>query len=63
MARKPGPPKEFPEQVLATFPEGLKARLKAVLDDGENERQFIREAVIGRVEKRERKRRRAPNEE
>ena len=56
MAKKPGPPKEFPETVLARLPDGTKANLKAQLEPGETEGQFVRDAIMERINKRARRR-------
>jgi hypothetical protein len=43
------------EQIPARFPEGTKARMKAVMEDGEKFSDVIREAVERELKRRERK--------
>lgn len=43
------------EQIPARFPEGTKARMRAVLEDGEKLADVIREAVERELKRRERK--------
>lgn len=43
------------EHTMARFPKGTLKRIKAVLQDGELQSDFIREAVKAALKKRERK--------
>lgn len=50
-----GRPKINDENTMARFPEGTLARIKAALDEGEKQSDFIREAVEKELKRRERK--------
>jgi hypothetical protein len=56
MTKKPGPPKEFPDTILARLPAGSKAALTDALDYGESESKFVRDAILERIDHRRRAR-------
>jgi hypothetical protein len=43
------------EQTQARFPKGTLARIEAVLEDGERQADFLREAVERELKRRERR--------
>jgi len=49
-----GRTKRWAEDMQARFPEGTFERIEAVLDDGEDRTDFIREAVERELKRRER---------
>ena len=50
-----GRKKQWAEDMQARFPEGTFARISAVLSDGEDRTDFVREAVERELKRRERK--------
>jgi hypothetical protein len=50
-----GRKKMWAEDMQARFPEGTFDRIDAVLEDGEERTQFVREAVEKELRRRERK--------
>lgn len=48
-----GRPRINAEKTMARFPEGTLGRIKAVLRDGENQSDFMREAVELELRRRE----------
>jgi hypothetical protein len=48
-----GRPRINADQTMARFPDGTLVRVKAVLRDGENQADFIREAVELELRRRE----------
>lgn len=55
MPRRMGRKKQWAEDMQARFPEGTFARISAVLSDGEDRTDFVREAVYRELKRRERK--------
>lgn len=49
-----GRKKRWSEDMQARFPEGTFDRIEAVLDDGEDRTDFVREAVERELKRRER---------
>ncbi len=54
--KKPGPPKEYPETMLVQLPEGAKAKVREVLENGETLSRFARDAILERAAKRAKRR-------
>jgi len=52
-----GRKKRWSEDMQARFPEGTFARIEAVLDDGEDRTDLVREAVERELTRREREQR------
>ena len=52
--KRVGRKKRWSEDMQARFPEGTFERIEAVLDDGEDRTDFVREAVEQLLKKRER---------
>jgi hypothetical protein len=50
-----GRKKRWAEDMQARFPEGTFDRIQAVLDEGEDRTDFIREAVERELKRRERR--------
>jgi len=50
-----GRKKQWAEDMQARFPEGTFSRISAVLSDGEDRTDFVREAVDRELKRRERK--------
>lgn len=50
-----GRPKKWAEDMQARFPDGTFARIEAVLEEGEDRTDFVREAVERELKRRERK--------
>jgi hypothetical protein len=50
-----GRKKRWSEDMQARFPEGTFERINAVLEDGEDRTDFVREAVEKELKRRERK--------
>ena len=55
MPRRMGRKKQWAEDMQARFPEGTFSRISAVLSDGEDRTDFVREAVDRELKRRERK--------
>ncbi|MGN8119183.1 hypothetical protein [Labrys sp. 22185] len=49
-----GRKKQWAEDMQARFPQGTFARISAVLDDGEDRTDFVRESVERELKRRER---------
>ena len=50
-----GRTKRWAEDMQARFPEGTFGRIEAVLEDGEDRTDFVRQAVEKELRRRERK--------
>ncbi len=48
-----GRPKLYPDKIVAPLPPGSKARIDAVLREGEDKTDFLREAVAKELRRRE----------
>lgn len=57
MPAKVGRKKRWSEDMQARFPEGTFERIQAVLDDGEDRTDLVREAVERELTRREREQR------
>lgn len=57
MPRKVGRKKRWAEDMQARFPEGTFARIEAVLEEGEDRTDLVREAVEAELKKREKAKR------
>lgn len=53
MPRKVGRKKRWSEDMQARFPEGTFERIEAVLDEGEDRTDFVRQAVDRELKRRE----------
>jgi hypothetical protein len=56
MAKKPmGRPRQWAEDMQARFPAGTFERMKAVLEEGEDRTDLVREAVERELQRREKR--------
>jgi hypothetical protein len=53
MPRKVGRKKRWAEDMQARFPEGTFARIEAVLEEGEDRTDMVRDAVEREIKRRE----------
>jgi hypothetical protein len=54
MPKRVGRKKRWSEDMQARFPEGTFGRIEAVLEDGEDRTDFVRESVERELKRRER---------